>query len=102
MSMWIQNPGTPGSQIYGHMPDMEIHFELEDSDIDVEFKPDFRMPGNYSDTTKVQWELSDSPDKDSLDGVLIQFPSEEPLYESSVSVENLRLLYRHDKGGTDT
>ena len=73
---------------------MEIHFELEDSDIDVEFVADFRMP-NHSDQTKVQWELSNSTDKEFVDDVLIRFPSEESLYESSVSLENLRLLQRH-------
>ena len=80
---------------------MEIILELE-CGLDVEFTPDWGVSKNHSDHSQVQWELSNRPDKDSMDGVLIQFPSEESLYESSVSVENLRLLYRHDKGGTDT
>ena len=77
---------------------MKIEFHLEDSDLDIEFTPDFRMPGNYSDTTKVQWELSDSPDKDSLDGLLSELEAEESLYRSSSIMEGVRLLYRHDKG----
>ena len=80
---------------------MEIIFELE-CGLDVEFTPDWGVSANHSDHSQVQWELSDRSDKDSMDGVLIQFPSEESLYESSVSVENLRLLYRYNKGGTDT
>ena len=81
---------------------MKILFELENSDLDIEFTPDFRMPGNYSDTTKVQWELSDCTDTKHLDDVLIEFSPEESLYESNVSLENLRLLRRHDQGGIET
>ena len=80
---------------------MEIILELE-CGLDVEFTPDWGVSKNHSDHSQVQWKLSNRPDKDSMDGVLIQFPSEESLYESSVSVENLRLLHRHNKGGTNT
>ena len=80
---------------------MEIILELE-CGLDVEFTPDWGVSKNHSDHSQVQWELSNRPDKDSMDGVLIQFPSEESLYESSVSVENLRLLHRHNKGDTKT
>ena len=41
---------------------MEIKFELEDSDIVVDFIPDFRMSTNYTDQTKVSWRLSGSRD----------------------------------------
>ena len=81
---------------------MKILFELENSDLDIEFTPAFRMPGNYSDKTKVQWELSDCTDTKHLDDVLIEFSPEESLYESIVSLENLRLLRRHDQGGIET
>ena len=84
-------------QLYG-LIEMEILLELE-CGLVADFTPDWGVSENHSDHSQVQWKLSDCPNKDSLDGVLIQFPSEESLYESSVSVENLRLLYRHDKGG---
>ena len=71
---------------------MEIILELE-CGLDVEFEPDFRLSTNHSDKTKVRWQLSDCPDKDSLDGVLIQLEAEESVPESDVSLENLRLLY---------
>ena len=87
-------------QRYG-LTEMEILLEL-DCGLDVEFEPDWVSTENHADHTKVQWKLPNRPDKESLDGVLIQFPSEEPLYESSVSLENLRLLRRHNKGGIDT
>jgi len=80
---------------------MEILLELE-CGLDADFEPDWVSTENHADHSKVQWKLSNGPDKESLDGVLIQFPSEEPLYESSVSLENLRLLRRYNKGGIDT
>ena len=57
---------------------MKILFELENSDLDIEFTPAFRMPGNYSDKTKVQWELSDCTDTKHLDDVLIEFRQKSP------------------------
>jgi hypothetical protein len=86
--------------LYGHI-EMEIILKME-CGLDVEFTPDWGVSENHSDYSQVQWELSNCPNKDSMDGVLIQFPSEESLYESSVSVENLRLLHRHNKGDTKT
>ena len=41
MSMQTQNQDTLANQIYGLMPNMEIIFELENSDIEIEFTPDF-------------------------------------------------------------
>ena len=41
---------------------MEIKFELENSDIECVFTPDFRMSTNYTDETKVSWRLSGSGD----------------------------------------
>ena len=35
----------------------EIIFELEDSDIECVFTPDFRLSSNYTDETKVSWRL---------------------------------------------
>tara|TARA_Y100001951_G_scaffold96737_1_gene95729 strand:+ start:430 stop:636 length:207 start_codon:yes stop_codon:yes gene_type:complete len=37
---------------------MEIKFELEDSDLDCVFEPDFRVQQNTSDIKSVQWRLS--------------------------------------------
>ena len=57
MCMWTQNPEDPGRQIYGAMLEMEIKFELEDSDLDCVFTPDFRVQANTSDIKSVQWRL---------------------------------------------
>jgi len=38
---------------------MEIKFELEDSDLVVEFEPDFGIPINCCDIGKVQWNFQD-------------------------------------------
>ena len=35
----------------------EIIFELEDSDIECVFTPDFRLSANYTDETKISWRL---------------------------------------------
>ena len=37
---------------------MEITFELEDSDIECVFTPDFRMSKNTADHSSVSWRLS--------------------------------------------
>ena len=39
---------------------MRIKFELENSDIECDFTPDFRMSANYADETQVSWRLSDN------------------------------------------
>ena len=41
---------------------MEIKFELENSDIECVFTPDFVVSTNYTDETKVSWRLSGSRD----------------------------------------
>ena len=50
---------------------MEIKFELENSDIDCVFTPDFRMQSNTTDETKISWRLSN--DK-SQRNVAVLFP----------------------------
>jgi len=61
---------------------MEIIFELENSDIEIEFTPDFdwvhkTQPGrNKSDFTKVQWELQDRGGTAIVADVQLQFPDE--------------------------
>ena len=51
---------------------MEITFELEDSDIVVDFIPDFDIAINCSDITKVQWTLQDGKNSHSVAEVFRQ------------------------------
>ena len=78
-------------QQYG-LTKMEIILELE-CGLDVEFEPDFRLSTNHSDKTKVQWQLRDNGNQEHMDDVLIHLEAKEPVPESDVSLENLRLLY---------
>ena len=84
--------------------DEEIHIELElDCGLVVDFLPDWRMPAKtHADHSKVRWQLSIGTDKDSLDGVLSFWETEESLYRPSSIMESVRLLYRYDKGTIDT
>jgi len=38
---------------------MEIKFELENSDTEYIFTPDFIVSANHTDETKISWRLSD-------------------------------------------
>ena len=69
--MYKQNPDDLEKQIYGHTLEMEIKLELEDSDLDCVFTPDFRVQSNTSDETKISWRLSN--DK-SQRNVAVLFP----------------------------
>ena len=65
--------------------EMEIKFELENSDIEYVFTPDFRVSANYTDETNLSWRL---PSRDaSLDvGVLrSELQVEGPIYTSILS-----------------
>ena len=55
--MLTQNPDDQGKQIYGVTLEMEIKFELEDSDLDCVFEPDFDIPINCCDIEKVAWKF---------------------------------------------
>ena len=61
---------------------MEIIFELENSDIEIEFTPDFdwvhqTQPGrNKSDFTTVQWKLQDRGGTAIVADVLLELPNE--------------------------
>ena len=61
---------------------MEIIFELENSDIEIEFTPDFdwvhkTQPGrNKSDFTKAQWELQDRGGTAIVADVQLELPNE--------------------------
>ena len=83
-------------QLYG-LIEMEILLELE-CGLDVEFTPDWVSTENHADHSKVQWQLSNRADKDSLDGLLSELEAEESLYRPSSIMESVRLLYRYDKG----
>ena len=84
--------------------DEEIHIELElDCGLVVDFLPDWRMPTKtHADHSKVRWQLSNRPNKNSLDGLLSELEAEESLYRPSSIMEGVRLLYRHNKGIIDT
>ena len=58
---------------------MEIKFELEDSDIECVFTPDFRMP-NTSDETKISWRLSDNKSQGNVAILFSEFSDEGPIY----------------------
>ena len=46
-------------QIYGHTLKMEIKFELEDSDLDCVFEPEFDININCCDIERVAWKFQD-------------------------------------------
>ena len=71
---------------------MEIIFELENKNIDAVFIPDFRMP-NHAEHHKVQWQLSNCSDKNTVDGLCLQLENKESIYGSDDSLENVRLLF---------
>ena len=77
--MWTQNPENLVKQIYGVTLEMEIKFELENSDIECVFTPDFRMP-NTSDETKISWRLSDNKSQGNVAILFSEFSDEVTIY----------------------
>ena len=73
--MWTQNPDDQGKQIYGVTLEMEIKFELEDSDLDCVFEPDFDIPINWTDIEKATWNLQNGTHTRTMANVLSS-PSE--------------------------
>ena len=59
---------------------MEIKFELENSDIECVFTPDFRVQKNTSDQTQVSWRLSSSRDAWDMGILCREFPEEKPVH----------------------
>jgi len=55
---------------------MRIKFELENSDIECDFTPDFRMSANYTDETKISWRLPSSRDALNVGVLCDEFPDE--------------------------
>ena len=56
---------------------MEITFEFEDSDILVEFEPDFDIDINFCDIEKVQWKFHNGNHQ----GVVADLLNSTPKYE---------------------
>ena len=54
---------------------MEIKLHLENSDLDIDFEPDFRMQ-NCCDEKRIKWILSDKDDKGTVANVFVEFFSD--------------------------
>ena len=59
---------------------MEIKFELENSDIDCVFEPDFRVQSNTSDETKISWRLSNDKSQRNVAVLFPEFSTESTIY----------------------
>ena len=59
---------------------MEIIFELEDSDLDCVFTPDFRVQQNTSDDTQISWRLSNGKSQGNVAILFPEFSDESTLY----------------------
>ena len=71
---------------FGRMDkEMEIKFELEDSDIIVDLIPDFRMSTNCTDQTKVSWRLSGRRDAWDVGILCDEFQAESTIYSPVLS-----------------
>ena len=68
---------------------MEIKFVLEDSDIECDFVPDFRMSANYTDETKVSWRLSDNRSEIDVGVLFPSIPGEDSIYPPGSDRDNL-------------
>jgi hypothetical protein len=68
---------------------MEIKFELEDSDIECDFVPDFRMSKNYTDETKISWRLSDKRSSNYVGNVFPSIQTEKSILQSRSSGDDL-------------
>ena len=55
---------------------MEIKFELEDSDLDCVFEPEFRVQSNTSDETKISWRLSNDKSQRNVAVLFPEFSTE--------------------------
>ena len=68
---------------------MEIIFELEDSDLECVFEPDFRVQQNTSDQTKVSWRLSNDKSQRNVDILFSEFSDEGPIYTITPDGDNV-------------
>ena len=81
-------------QLYGHI-DMEITLELEDSDLIIEFEPDFDVASNSVDIEKVRWKFQDGTHSGAMAGLLRSTPKHE--YTSARLPQTVRLCDRCDE-----
>ena len=56
--------------------EMEIKFELENSDIECVFTPDFRMQQNTADHSALQWRLPSTGTPINVGVLCEEFPTE--------------------------
>ena len=68
---------------------MEIKFELENSDIDCVFEPDFRVQQNTSDETQVSWRLSDNTSQGNVAVLFSEFSTEGTIYTFTPDVDDV-------------
>ena len=68
---------------------MEIIFELEDSDLECVFEPDFRVQQNTSDQTQVSWRLSNDKSQRNVDILFSEFSDEGPIYTITPDGDNV-------------
>ena len=74
---------------------MEIKFELEDSDLIVEFEPDFGVPINCCDIEKVQWKFSNGTHSGVVASLLGSTPEHE--HPTTHLLPSVRLCSRCDE-----
>ena len=72
---------------------MEIKFELEDSDLDCVFTPDFRMQQNTSDIKSVQWSLPGTGTPINVEFLCDELPTEITPDTTISGSSNVRLLF---------
>ena len=68
---------------------MEIKLELENSDIDCVFTPDFRVQANTSDETKISWRLPDNTSQGNVAVLFSEFSTEGPIYTFTPDVDDV-------------
>jgi len=88
--MLIQNLGSLGKQIYGVTLEMQIELELE-SGVIVDINTYEWVQQNYSDFSRLSWNLQDQSDQGTLDGLLKRNLEGQPTFPRSHSI--LRLFY---------
>ena len=59
---------------------MEIIFELEDSDLEYSFEPNFRVQANSSDETQVSWRLSNDRSQVNVAVLFPEFSTKGTIY----------------------
>ena len=78
----------------GHI-DMEITLELEDSDLIIDFEPDFDLSINCVDIEKVCWKFQDGTHSGAMAGLFGGTPKHE--YTSTRLPQTVRLCDRRNE-----